>query len=84
MSAGPQLTLIEIIKLQMKMAEALAATNGRISKIEALLPSMLTPEQLLRFEESTQAALGEHVAITSELRDQIARVVESIERYTNG
>ncbi|WEE79734.1 hypothetical protein LZ683_10405 [Comamonas testosteroni] len=84
MSIGPQLTLIEIIKLQMKMGEALAATNGRISQIEALLPSVLTPEQMLRFEESTKAATDEHVAITEELRDQIARVVESIERYTNG
>ena len=84
MSIGPQLTLIEIIKLQMKMAEAVALTNGRISKIENLLLSTLTPDQLLKFEILTKETADEQVAMADELKDQIALVVDSIERYTNG
>ncbi|MEG0939961.1 MAG: hypothetical protein RSE32_16990 [Comamonas sp.] len=84
MSTGPQLTLIEIIRLQMKMTEALAISAGRIARLELGLETLLPPELKERFEQIAQESDDEYQTVNKELKAQLARVMESIERYTNG
>lgn len=84
MSVGPQLVLIEIIRLQMKMGEALAIANGRIARLETGIEDMIPPELKPHYEKLTQEGIADFRANSQELTAQVERVMASLERYTNG
>lgn len=81
---GPQILLIEIVKLQMKMGEALAITTGRVSALEAFIASApLDTELKMVFTENLQKTMAAHDQSVTQIRDQVAQVVSELERYMN-
>lgn len=82
---GPQMLLIEIIKLQMKMGESLAVTNGRIAVLETTLRHAKMPEGIEEhFSEVLKSSQAEHESLSIQLREQLKSVVDALERYMHG
>ena len=80
---GSQSVLIEIVRLQLKMGEMIARTNGRIDKLEVTAELLLDGEFLEEFKKHAAQACEEMTETNDELKEQVRVTLDALERHMN-
>lgn len=81
---GPQAVLIEIIRMQLKLGEALATVNSRLSKLEITADTLLQGAFQDEFRKHFEADQQSATETQEELKKQIQQVLNALEGYMNG
>lgn len=82
--AVPSTVLIEIIRMQLKICEAISANNGRLAKLELTAETLLQGEYLEEFRKHFTQDQKNAENLQSELKVQVQQTLNALEEYMNG